>query len=367
MDDVLLNETIERYLLNEMSAEELRQFNELRENMPELDQKVVEHRFFLQKMNAYADQAAFSAQIQRTHQTLVAAQEIEIKEPTTKVVNFWQKSRKVILVAASIAGLIAIATSALIYSISPKVATSDLKLLSLENELNRTKQQINKLDHDLKEKEGNNTLVPMAPSKRDGTGFLIDGRGYLITNLHIISTADSIYVENAKGDYYKATVIHSNKQTDLAILKINDKKYNPIKTLPYSIKKASEDIGEEVFSLGFPRSEIVYAKGYLSAKTGYLGDTLAYQIAISANPGNSGAPLFNANGEIIGVVSGKQTTVDGVVFAIKSQSIFNALKDLKKDSSNINVRPNYTSHVRHLNRVQQIKKIQEGVFIVKSY
>ncbi|WP_163202633.1 trypsin-like peptidase domain-containing protein, partial [Citrobacter koseri] len=72
---------------------------------------------------------------------------------------------------------------------------------------------------------------------------------------------------------------------------------------PYIIRKSNADLGEEIFTLGYPRNEVVYGMGYLSAKSGYNGDTLSYQIQMSVNPGNSGAPVFNKVGDIIGVLS----------------------------------------------------------------
>jgi len=162
-------------------------------------------------------------------------------------------------------------------------------------------------------------------------------------------------------------VVHVNDKTDVAILKIDDKKFIPVKSLPYSISKAPANLGEEVFTLGFPRTEIVYGKGYLSAKTGYNGDTISYQVAIAANPGNSGAPLFNAHGEVIGVISGKQTTADGVVFAVRAKNILSAVEALKKDSNYSRLRTPSYSKVKHLDRVQQIKKMEDCVFVVKSY
>ena len=93
------------------------------------------------------------------------------------------------------------------------------------------------------------------------------------------------------------------------------------------------NLGEAIFTLGYPRDEIVYGEGYLSAKTGYRGDSLTCQIAVAANPGNSGGPVLDKNGEVIGVLSNRQEHVQGAVFAIRSKNIYLALDEMKKDSS----------------------------------
>jgi serine protease Do len=153
----------------------------------------------------------------------------------------------------------------------------------------------------------------------------------------------------------------------VAIIKIIDSNFI-YRSVPYSIKKSSTDVGEEIFTLGFPRNEIVYGKGYLSAHTGYNGDTTSYQIAISANPGNSGGPIFNPSGEVIGILSGKQTTAEGVVFSSKSINIYKALDQIRKDTSlNASIKLSTSSAVKDLSRVDQLRKIEDCIFIVKSY
>src|SRR5204863_3697435 len=86
-----------------------------------------------------------------------------------------------------------------------------------------------------------------------GTGFLIDNKGFLITNAHVISRMKNIYVENNKGEYFSTIPVYLDKQSDLALLKIVDSSFKVYNTIPYSIKKANSDIGEQIFTLGFPR------------------------------------------------------------------------------------------------------------------
>ena len=97
----------------------------------------------------------------------------------------------------------------------------------------------------------------------------------------------------------------------------------------------------------------------MSAKTGFEGDTLACQIAVAANPGNSGAPVLNRNGEVIGVLSTRQIQAQGVVFAIRSKNIFKMLDEIKMikgDSAISSIKIQTVSAIKGLDRVQQIKK-----------
>jgi S1-C subfamily serine protease len=313
-------------------------------------------------MKRYVQKQKFKSLMQDIHASLFETGAVR-EEAGGRIVEFVKKHRRTIAVAASIAGITAMSISGLFSYFSPKGSVSEIKQLSQEiREVKKSqKQTINEINR-LKSPAYQG---PVAPGKIGGTGFMIDPKGYLVTSAHVVNTADSIYVENGKGDYFKATRVYVNDNTDVAILKIDDTRFQPFKALPYLIRKNSAELGEKIFTLGFPKSEIVYNEGYLSAKTGYNGDTATCQIAISANPGNSGGPIFNNAGEVIGILSGKQTTAEGVVFSSKAVNIYQALQEIKKDN-NIRI-TNSNSSVKGLDRVQQIKKIQNCIFVVKSY
>ncbi|MGZ5135307.1 MAG: trypsin-like serine protease, partial [Flavitalea sp.] len=105
-----------------------------------------------------------------------------------------------------------------------------------------------------------------------------------------------------------------------------------------------------------------------SAKTGFHGDTLTCQIGVSSNPGNSGGPVFNKNGEVIGIVNTRQVAAQGVVFAITSKNIFRLLEEITKtDTSLQKIKLSTVSAIKGMDRVQQIKKIEDCVFMVRSY
>jgi len=117
--------------------------------------------------------------------------------------------------------------------------------------------------------------------------------------------------------------------------------------------------------MGYPKDEIVYGEGYLSSPSGYLGDTLSYQIAIAADHGNSGGPVLNKNGDVIGILSDK--SAGGGVYAVKSMYIFKTIENLKKDSTFSNIKLNTTNSIKNLIREDQVKKVNNCVFLIKSY
>jgi serine protease Do len=135
-------------------------------------------------------------------------------------------------------------------------------------------------------------------------------------------------VQNSLGEYH-ARIIQLDPPADLAVLKIEDTSYHAFNGLPYGISKTDCELGEDLFTLGYPRPEIVYGKGYLSAETGFQGDTTAFQLTIAANPGNSGTPVLNNDGEVIGILTSSQHNAQGMVFAVRSRNIFRAIDSMK--------------------------------------
>ncbi len=368
MDDIKILEAVERYIEGQMSPDERLHFENLRKSNPDIDQLVVEHTFFLHQLNRFDATKKFKASLNDIHVDL--AEKGMIKSPRlkgrAKVVYLFNRYKKTTAIAASIAGITAIAISALLWSISPVKPATKNEVQELSRKVNGLINQ-NRLQEREINKVKNRIDVPPAPAfVTGGTGFLIDAKGYLVTNAHVIENAKNIVVQNSKGKDLAVTVVMSDMQRDIAILKIMDTAYKAPASVPYSIKKSSADIAEPVYTLGFPRNEIVYGEGYLAARTGYNGDTLSCQIAIAANPGNSGGPVINRNGEVVGILSTKQTTAEGAVFATQSKYIYEVLKALQKeDTTYQRIKIPATSNVKGWDRMQQVKKIADYVYMVK--
>jgi S1-C subfamily serine protease len=121
-----------------------------------------------------------------------------------------------------------------------------------------------------------------------------------------------------------------------------------------------------VYTLGYPRNEIVYGKGYISAETGFRGDSGSYQISVPVNPGNSGGPVIDSHGQVLGIITGKQLPSEDIAFAVKSSFLAGMLDSLpgKLDKYAL---LNSRSSLSGLSRVNQIKKLQPFIFLVKVY
>ncbi len=207
------------------------------------------------------------------------------------------------------------------------------------------------------------------PGQVAGSGFLISPDGFLVTSNHIVQDADSVYVVDNQGEAYKARVVHTNALYDVAVLQIrDDSAFHPKAALPYGFDPNPADLGERVFTLGYPRDEIVYGEGYLSSGTGYRNDSTTYQIAVSVNPGNSGGPLLDERGNIIGIISGKQTSSEGASFAIKARYLNRVLAAIPADSlTGAGLKLIRKSNMATLSRKQQVKRMEPFVYMVKVF
>ena len=366
MEDNLLLDAIERYRNGEMSSEEKTFFEELRKNNPDIDQVAVEHNFFLGELDKMSEIKAYKHTLNEVESQLINEGIISHKglKGKAKIGFLWSRYRRTIAVAASIAGIVSISTATIVSSYSEKKNVNVITPL-VDNKLHQIEHKINQIENKINVASAAARVTSKLKFEANfrATGFLADGNGYIITNAHVVKDARNLIVENKKGEQFYAYAVYVNKTTDLAILKITDTSFKKLPDLPYTFSKTSTELGEHIFTLGYPREEVVYGEGYLSAKSGYFGDTTSYQISISVNPGNSGGPVVNKNGEIIGIISSKETNADGVVFAIKSKNIYSALKDVKENDS---IKLPVTNALKGLDRVQQIKKLEDFVYMVKG-
>ena len=170
-----------------------------------------------------------------------------------------------------------------------------------------------------------------------GSGFVVDPDGLVVTNYHVIENADEIEVVFDNGTRIPATLKGTDKKTDLALLEIHSDK-----PLPYVVFGDSDgaEVGDWVVAIGNPfglggttTSGIISARGR-DIRSGPLDDFI--QIDASINRGNSGGPLFNTKGEVIGVNSAIYSPNGGSVgigFAIPASMANNVIGQLKESGS----------------------------------
>lgn len=206
--------------------------------------------------------------------------------------------------------------------------------------------------------------------KSSGTGFFIDESGYIVTNYHVIDEGSTFEVDvttNGKTKSLSASLVSVDKQNDLAILKIDSPSFTRINDLQYNFNTTTQDVGTSVFALGFPLTQIMgkeikFTDGKISSKSGYQGDITTYQITVPIQSGNSGGPLFDEKGNLVGITSSglNKQIADNANYAIKT-SYLRLLIDASSDK--INLPQNNALLEKGL--TDQIKVLSEYVVMIK--
>ena len=211
------------------------------------------------------------------------------------------------------------------------------------------------------------TRPEKASGSYTGTGFLISKDGYVLTCYHLVQNEDSLVIRNSYYGSLKAYLLKYDLSADLALLQIHDSLFSPPKQLPVIINDKQSELGEKVFTLGYPKYDVVYSEGVVSSLTGYEGDTTSYQISLPLNPGNSGGPLVNDAGYVIGIVNGKNITQEGSAFALKSLYLAKFLSEPIDSLTKVNFSLNKRSIYSGNERPRKVKDLSNYIFEVKVY
>jgi S1-C subfamily serine protease len=370
MEDSLLVDAVERFVNKTMPEQERIYFEDLRKNNPELDQAVVEHIFFLNELNKFGATKSFKHRLHEVENKL-ADEGFVFRKPLAgkaKIIQLWTKYKRTVAVAASIAGVVSLFIASLISAVNNNNDSTNIKpLVDKQTQLEQKNKQIESKINQL-EKGISVVAKPRVEGNFRGTGFLIDvNNNYILTNAHVAREGkNQLIIENIDGDQFAADAVYVDVARDLAILKIKDANFKKLPPTPFVIRKTNAGLGEQVFMLGFPKQEIVYGEGYVSAKNGYQMDTIYCQLNTAANEGSSGSPVINKKGELIGILTSSERNAQGVVYAIKSINIQRAIDEARKIEANSNIKITSSPSLKGLDRETQIKKLEDYVFMIKG-
>jgi S1-C subfamily serine protease/antitoxin component YwqK of YwqJK toxin-antitoxin module len=206
-----------------------------------------------------------------------------------------------------------------------------------------------------------------------GTGFYVNNEGYIATNYHVIDDVTNIWVlckQNGLKQKFKATVFQTDKINDVAIIKITDSSFVPMPPLPYQFASETIAVGNEVFSLGYPLADIMgenvkYTDGKISSLTGINEDVTKYQVTAPIQNGNSGGPLFDNSGNVIGIIESRlnknKYASENVNYAVKSgliKNIVDLVPTNKKKAKNIKT--------KSMTQVEKIHVFSDYVVMIQT-
>ena len=164
-------------------------------------------------------------------------------------------------------------------------------------------------------------VVGVATDKSVGTGFILSDEGYIVTNYHVVSEGNRINILTYEREVFEAEVIGADREKDVALLKIISGNYEELKLA----NSENVQVGNKVIAIGNPLGlSFTVTEGIVSAvnRAGPSGEREYIQTDVSLNPGNSGGPLINIKGEVIGINNFKVGGgAEGLGFALESNVI----------------------------------------------
>ncbi len=171
------------------------------------------------------------------------------------------------------------------------------------------------------------SVVTIKTDVAEGSGFIIANGGYVVTNEHVMEGAKAAIIITYDGKTHTVYGLGKNDVMDISLLKIDDNNYPPLKL------GNSDDVkqGEDVIAIGSPYGlEFSVSEGIVSAihRTGQNGLDAYIQTSASLNPGNSGGPLINKDGKVIGINNFKLSEGESLGFALESNYIKEVVNDI---------------------------------------
>ncbi|MFO7723049.1 MAG: serine protease [Bacteroidales bacterium] len=343
------------YLFGQMEEDVRADFESDLYSDSDLNKRLTQHKRTIELIQKSFSRKVMKSRLHRMHAEMFKGDgEVDIRQmKRARLIRFTAN----LAAAASVAAVI---TLAIIYLANGFRLDRQDVYVELRNEVNDISSQQESIKQELRKSHQKPVLFT-------GTSFAVSSDGLLATNYHVIRDLDSVWVSNYTDSLvrYVAAIVYRNPKQDIALLKITDPQFKGFGRLPYSRSVKGAEMGEYVYTLGYSKQDVVFGEGSISSVSGYYGDTTSYQISIPVNPGNSGGPLFDEHGNLLGMISGKNTQKDGVGFAIKSDYIFNAIQELAGEDAENTPVIQWKNRIYGKKRTEQLKTLQTLVFRVQ--
>ncbi len=348
----------EAYMAGTLPESDLKELRSRLATDKEFANEFYETTNLIRSMEGNGKQKRFRTLLHDIHESEVATKKSrQIHLPA----HFWR--------TAAVAASVAILTSTLTYSfLNPSIKNTDAKYTTIRREVDVIRESQKKLNQSQKQLETDIKKLnppPAAHVRYTGTGFAINNEGVFVTSNHVIEGADSIYIQDRNGDYFKAIKLANDPASDLAVLKIAKKNFRFSKgEVPYTFATGKTGLGANVYTIGYPKNDLVCGSGMISSRNGFEGNDQQYTLELPVGHGQSGSPVLDENGNVIGILTAMGGESEANTYAVTSKALVSLIHEQLGDN---HIHLNKTNKLRNLNREQQIEKLEAYTFSVKVY
>lgn len=354
-------ETAEAYVAGTLTPVQLAELQKRRGTDEVFATEFNDNINLISSLNSNGRQKRFRAMLADIHTQQVAAPQ---KRRTIQLpAHFWRTS--------AVAATVALLTSFVSYTIMMNASSkNDVDYSRISNKVNVIANDQKNLKKIVQDSLINKKpIVPPSDVRRTGTGFALTNDGYFVTAYHVINDGngdgDSVYIQSNDGVYYKAFVVNFSAESDLAILKVEKKNFQFTKNeVPYTFVPKKAALGSQIYTVGYPKEDIVYSEGYISAKNGYQGNSKQYTMELPAGHGQSGSPVIDEQGNVVAVLTAISSPKESNTYAVSSNELLALVAEMPTGNK---LHLPKSNKLNRLSREEQIAKMENYTFSVKVY